>query len=119
MTRSLTSAEIRVITQVAEQLPNDQRQRLLDDLGQASAAPATDDGARVLFEISGYRRPPYRGQRSFGVEGELLDSDGTKLTFELYADENGHLLELELIRWGEGNLICPNWNTINLYSGAK
>lgn len=119
MTRSLTNAELSVIALVADMLPEEQRLRLLDDLEHASAEPATADSARVLFEISGYQRPPYRGQRSYGIEGELLDSDGTKLSFDLFADENGRLLELELIRWGEGSLNCPDWSTLKLISEPK
>lgn len=115
MKRSLTSSEVMVIQQVAERLSPDQRKQLLKDLSLARAERATPDGARIIFEIRGYQRPPYRGQRSFGVEGELRDKDGTKLSFDLFADENGRLLELELIRWGEGNVIEPDWSTLTFY----
>lgn len=115
MKRSLTDAEEAVIRRVAEKLPKEQQRRLLDDLAHARAEPATPDGARIVFDISGYQRPPYRGQHSFGVEGELLDKDGEKLSFDLFADGNNRLFELELIRWGEGDLIDPDWSTLKLY----
>jgi hypothetical protein len=115
VTRSVTDAESALIRRVAEKLPQDRQIQLLDDLLHATAEPATPDGSRVTFEISGYQRPPYHGQQSFGVEGELLDSDGAKLSFDLFADENGRLLEFELIRWGEGSLISPNWSSLRLY----
>lgn len=115
MKRSLTDAEELVIRRVAEKLSEERQLRLLDDLAHATAEPATPDGARVVFDISGYQRPPYRGQHSLGVEGELLDKDGAKLSFDLFADENDRLLEMELIRWGEGNLIDPDWSTLKLY----
>lgn len=115
MTRPLSDAETRAITQVAEKLAPERRRQLLIDLAHASAIEATEDGARVEFEIPGYQRPPYRGQHSFGVSGELLDEDGTKLSFDLFADENDRLLELELVRWGDGSLVGPKWETLRLY----
>lgn len=115
MKRALTDVETMVIRRVAERLPHGKRFQLLDDLARARAEPATPDGTRVVFDISGYERPPYRGQHSFGVEGELLDKDGARLSVDLFADENGRLLELEVIRWGGGNLIDPDWSTLKLY----
>ena len=115
MKRSISESEVKVIQRVAERLEPDRRRQLLDDLARATAIPATEDGSRVQFEIQGYERPPYRGQRSFGVSGELLDRDGTKLSFDLFADENDRLLELELIRWGDGDLLEPNWASMQLY----
>lgn len=115
MKRSLTETEVALIRQVAQRLPPDEQRQLLDDLVRAQAEPVTPDGARIVFDISDYQRPPYRGQHSFGVEGELRDKDGTRLSFDLFADENGRLLELELIRWGDGNLIDPDWSSLELY----
>ena len=73
------------------------------------------DGGRVMFEIEGYSRPRYRGQHSFGVPGKLYDADGTELAFDLFADEFGRLLELEIVRWGEGGLVAPDWKSLTLY----
>jgi|JRYI01.1.fsa_nt_gb hypothetical protein len=115
MTRLLSIWEQKIIRRVAEKLAPDRQRQLLDDLANATAIAATPDGARVQFFISGYEHPPYRGQHSFGVSGELLDKDKTKLSFDLFADENDRLLELELIRWGEGDLIDPDWETLKFY----
>jgi hypothetical protein len=115
MKRPLTKIEMNVIRQVAEKLPKDQQDQLLRDLAHAQAEPATPDGSRVIFYISGYQRPPYRGQHSYGAEGELIDRDGETLSFDLFADENERLLELELIRWAGGPLIEPDWDTFKLY----
>ncbi len=73
------------------------------------------DGARVIFEIAGYQRPPYRGQHPFGVEGKMLDSDNTELSVLLYADENGRLLELEFIRWDSNDPLSPQWGTLKVF----
>jgi len=115
MTRPLTQAELDVIRAVAEKLRPERRRQLLEDVKRAMARRATPDGARIAFDISGYERPPYRGQHSFGVEGELLDRDGARLAFDLFADENDRLLELEVNRWDGGDLIDPNWSTLRLY----
>lgn len=81
----------------------------------AIAAPMSDDGSRVVFFISGYHRPPYRGQHSFGVAGNLNDKDGMTIWLDLYADENDRLLELELIRQGSGKILDPVWTSLELF----
>jgi len=37
------------------------------------------------------------------------------LAFDLFADENDRLLELELLRWDGGDVIDPDWTTLRLY----
>ncbi|MDG5497702.1 hypothetical protein [Niveispirillum sp. BGYR6] len=113
--RSLTLEEKTLIMSFAYRLKEGERQQLLADLEQATAAPMTHDGAIIMFEIAGYQRPPYRGQHPFGVEGKMFDRDGADLTVLLHADENGRLLELEFIRWNEGDLLGPKWETLTLY----
>jgi hypothetical protein len=112
--RSLTAEEKALIVNFASGLGEDERAQLLRDLQEASAVSATPDGSRILFDIAGYERPPYRGQHPFGVEGRMLDSDGTDLSVLLHADENGRLLELEFIRWDSGDLLGPRWETLSL-----
>ena len=115
VTRSLANADVDVIRLVAGKLPADAGRQLLLDLDSATAESVIPDGSRVQFTLADYQRPPYQGQRSFGVSGRLLDSDGTSLSFDLFADEKGRLFELELIRWGDGELISPDWSTLELY----
>jgi hypothetical protein len=112
--RPLTHEERMLIANFANRLGEGERTQLLEDLKKASAAPATTDGSRVVFVIAGYERPPYRGQHPFGVEGRMLDSDGTELSVLLHADENGRLLELEFMRWDSSDLLGPNWETLRL-----
>ena len=112
--RLLTNDEITLIVHFASGLGGGERAQLLQDLQKASAAPVTPDGSRVVFNIAGYDRPPYRGQHPFGVEGRMLDSDGAELSVLLHADENGCLLELEFIRWDSGDLLGPRWETLSL-----
>lgn len=115
MLRSVTPEERNLIRRVALRLSPEERDRLLADLERAHAEAAVADGARISFHIAGYARPVYRGQHLYGAEGKMLDQDGTPLSVLLYADEAGHLLELEFVRWGSGNLIAPNWQTLELY----
>ena len=115
MKRNPDDAEIAAIRRIALRLSPEQGQQLLEDLARSRAETVSPDGSRVTFEIAGYERPPYRGQRSFGVEGELVDRDGTPLSLDLFGDENGRLLELELVRWGEGDLLGPEWTTLKLF----
>jgi hypothetical protein len=115
MKRSLTNEERELIARISEKLDGSEGARLLSDLENASAVPATEDGSRIQFDISGYDRPPYKGQHPFDVEGRMLDQDGAEISVLLHADENGRLFELEFIRWGEGDLIGPNWGTLQLH----
>jgi acetyl-CoA acetyltransferase len=113
--RPLTREEKTLIANFANRLQEGERRQLLADLEQATAAPMTRDAAIIMFEIAGYQRPPYRGQHPFGVEGKMFDKDGADLTVLLHADKNGRLLELEFIRWGEGDLLGQKWETLTLY----
>lgn len=113
--RALTQEEQNVIRAIAEKLSPDNQRQLLADLELATAYPALPDNSIIKFSIAGYDRPSYDGQHSFGVEGELLDRDGTRVGVILFVDQNDRLLELELIRWGDGDLINPNWETFKLY----
>lgn len=114
MNRKVSTEEETAIRQVAARLPSDQQLQLLEDVSKSSARSETPDGSRVRFDIDGYNRPEYRGQHSFGVQGELLDQDGSRLSFDLFADENNRLLELEIVRWDDGPL-NPVWSTLKLY----
>jgi hypothetical protein len=113
--RPLTSREKDLLRRMADKLRDQERKQLLADLERAVADPLTSDGSRIRFEIAGYQRPPRQGQHLLGVEGKTHDRDGTELTVLLHADENGRLLELEVIRWGQGDLTDPDWNALSLY----
>lgn len=113
--RPSSSVERNLINRFAEKLPGGSRAQLESDLTKATVESVTDDGSRVVFEISGYPRPPYKGQHSFEVEGRVVDADGADITVSLYADENGRLYELELLRWNPGEIIDPGWKTLTLY----
>jgi hypothetical protein len=111
--RVLTENEKQAIFRVSEMLSDARRHQLLADMANAVAESMTG-GSRVVFSIAGYDRPQYRGQHSFGVAGKLKDKDGAEIAFDLYADENDRLLELELIRWAPGKL-DPDWSSLELF----
>ena len=115
MTRNLTDDEKHLIARIAARLGGDEGAQLLRDLEQATVASAADDGSRITFEIAGHARPAYLGQHPYGVEGKLLDRDGEEMSVLLHADESGRLLELEFVRWGEGEQTRPDWDTLTLY----
>lgn len=112
--RPLSQEEHSLIVTFAAKLDEAERRQLLDDLKRSTAKSATADGSRIVFDIAGYERPQYRGQHPFGIEGRMLDRDGTELSVLLHADENGHLLELEFIRWDASDLLGPRWETLRL-----
>lgn len=113
--RDLTPAERNVIREVARRLPDGERDRLLEDMERATAESQSVDGSRIVFSIAGYVRPPYRGQHPYPVEGKVQDRDGSELSVLLHADENGRLLELEVVRFDEGDVMGPVWGTLRLW----
>jgi hypothetical protein len=115
MMRVLSPAEKNVIRAVAVRLPDGERKQLLEDMERATAEAQTVDGSRIIFQIAGYDRPPYRGQHPFPVEGYVQDQDGAEIDVLLHADENGRLFELELVRFAEGGVIGPVWNTLQFW----
>ena len=112
--RALTHEEKLLISAFASKLGVGEREQLIEDMKNATASPATPDGSRIIFDIEGYQRPPYRGQHPLHIEGRMLDGDGVELTVLLHADENGRLFELELIRWDSSDLLRPQWDTLTL-----
>ena len=58
--------------------------------------------------------PTYRGQHVFPVEGTVQDSDGASVSVLLHQDENDRLYELELVRYDDGDLINPKWETLKV-----
>jgi hypothetical protein len=115
MLRQLTTHEADAVRRVAERLPAPTRQQLLQDLERAAVDMQRSSPGRIVFSVTGYVRPRHSGQHSFGVAGKLVDRDGAELAFDVYADQDNRLLELELIRWGEGEPIDPDWSTLTLY----
>lgn len=113
--RELTLEEKNLIADFANQLNLEMREKLLFDLNRAVVKSETPGGARVVFDIQGYMRPPYHGQHSYGVEGEMLDDDNANLSVLLFADEDGRLLELEFLRWDGEHIRRPRWTTLKLF----
>jgi hypothetical protein len=113
--RALTTNERSIISAIAQELDAPDRIQLLADLENATARTVATDGSLIEFEIAGYARPAFRGENPFDVEGRVLDNDGAELLVLVHADHNGRLLELELVRFERGEVIGPDWSTLQLY----
>ena len=109
--RALSPLEYDAVRRLVAKLPSEVRDQVMADVASAMVRPDAGDGSRLVFEIPGYERPPYEGQRPYPFEGKLRDDDGADVCVVLHADQNGRLFELELIRWAEGELIRPDWTT--------
>jgi uncharacterized protein DUF6984 len=114
MTRPLTRQERAIIDRFAERLDERQRRQLLEDAAVATAETINDDGSIIRFHLVGYEHPPHRGQHAFPVEGTVLDADGASVSVLLHQDENDRLYELEFVRYDDGDLIEPKWETLKL-----
>ncbi|WP_407945863.1 DUF6984 family protein [Paraburkholderia metrosideri] len=116
MLRELTDNERNFIRGVASRLDPDARHKLLFDLDRARALPTLKDGSLIELHIDGYQRPSHVGQHSFPFEGRLVDADGAEVCVLLFADPDDRLLELEFLRWGDGDLQGPDWTTLQIVS---
>jgi hypothetical protein len=115
MKRPVTETESALVRRMAERLPEAMRAQVLSDLNDAEVEPFNQDDSIVRFHIRGYVRPPGVGRETLPVAGKAVDRDGAYVEVALFSDENGRLYELELIRYENGNLIAPDWNTLELY----
>lgn len=113
--RPLSENERNLITRFAAKLSEVEGAQLIADAAHATAKAVTPDASRIMFQIDGYNRPPYRGQHPFRVEGRMNDSDAVELSVSLYADENGRLLELEFIRWDSKAIQELQWQTLQVF----
>jgi len=116
MRRQLTQQERDVIRSIAEGLDDNQRRRVLEDAALAMAEVINDDNSIIRFHLDNYVRPPYRGQHSLPVEGRVQDADGASLLLLLHQDENDRLYELELVRFEDGPVKGPRWETLKLFT---
>jgi hypothetical protein len=114
MTRALRSNEMYALRMLSTKMKAEEAKQLLLDISDCQVEEATSDGGRLIFVIPGYQRPPYIGQHSYTVGGAIEDADGSEVGVNLYADENHRVLELELIRWNDGPLQKPNWDSFRL-----
>lgn len=100
-----------VVRQIVARLEPGERTRLLQDLDIATVERGNPAGSILEFRLPGYRALPRSGQRPLLVEARVRDADGEMLDVVLFVDPNGHLYELELIRWADGDVIGPDWRT--------
>jgi hypothetical protein len=112
--RPLEQHERELIDRIAERLDERQRRQLLEDAGVATAETINDDGSIIRFHLQGYERPPYRGQHAIPVEAVVQDADGASISVLLHQDENDRLYELEFVRYDDGELMAPKWETLKL-----
>lgn len=103
-----------VVSRMAEALADSRRAKIMADLAQATAVPMNNDNTIIRFEMSGYQHPPKSGGR-VTVDGKAKDQDGAYLDVILFTDENDRLYELEIVRFEEGKVLGPDWNTLTFY----
>jgi hypothetical protein len=113
--RKLADHERKLIELFAANLYESLRVKLLSDLNCAIVEKESADGSRLCFELRGYKRPSYLGQRLYPVEGELQSRDGSRVSVLLYADKNDRLLELEFIGWSDNIDIDTGWATLRIW----
>lgn len=112
--RPLTNDEETVLRLLSERLPTAAKKQLLDDMEECRVTEETSDGSLIEFILKDYSRPPYKGQHAYPVEGAVMDRDGADMSVCIYADQNDRLLEFEIIRYEEGDVLEPQWQTFQI-----
>lgn len=113
--RALSDAEKSLISRMAEKLPEKTRSQIMNDLSNAAVEFEYDKGSIVVLKIAGYERPADQSLKPFAVDGLVKDTDGEKIDVILHGDVNERLFQLELLRYAKGDIIGPDWNTLQLY----
>ena len=111
----LNDLEEALIRGVVAHLPSAEGLSLLSDLQNLEGVQRIESQWKTTFVLQQYARPPYRGQHPYPVEIRVNDADGSELTAILFADENGRLFELELIRWDAKPIEAPVEGTLRFY----
>ena len=101
---------------IAGALPEEERQALERDLRLADVNHRSDDGRIVQFALAGYSRPEYRGQDPYSVEVTFRNRSGSHLYVMLYKDQNGRLLELEIIPVDDAAEISPDLRSATIHT---
>ena len=102
------------VRQIVAHLAPEERARLSADLAVAEVEPGNDVGSLFEFRLPGYLALNRNGQMPLPVEGKVRDADGEMLDVVVYVDPNGHLFELELLRWSDGYVQGPDWRTFTI-----
>ena len=112
MARPITDLERTLIARMIERLPTDQQASLMNDLALATAEPLNDDDSIIELMIEGYQRPRLSGRNVLPVDGIVKDADGAHIELILFSDENDRLFEFEIVRYGDGSVIGPDWGAL-------
>ena len=106
--RTLHAHERLLIEAVAAVLPAEPAAQLRVDVG---VAMAVDESTLLVgFVLAGHARPTPPGDHPYPVEIEVPDADGEALSIILFADEDGRLLQMEIIRWDDEAVRAPKWD---------
>jgi len=112
--RPLKDSELFALRWFAARVDELQRDSLLKDLQHASAREIRDDQLLIEFDLAGYSRPESAARRAMPIDAAVLDADGALLNVALSTDENGRLLDLEVLRFDEKPVAGPDWSTLRL-----
>jgi len=102
-----------VIQAVAAALGGENGKRLEEEYSQCSIVSLNETETIIRFLLPGRVVSGARGQASYGIEMTVNDADGQEIVVDLYRDFEGRLLELELIRFADGPVINPKWETLS------
>jgi len=119
--RALTDSERHAILALAAEFKSDvERNQLLADLDHCAVEEKVPDGSLLVFNISGYSRPPghkqslYRARDGFPAEGSVKDADGAEMDVLLFADQNNRVYELEIVKHLPSSVVKADWSTFKV-----
>jgi len=111
--RKLTPGEVKAICTIAGQL-GPAGDQVVRDAAAGEVESVNEDDSIFVFHLPGYQRPSYKGEREFPVEGKVRDEDSVEVRVLLPNGQNERLFQLELIRFGDGPPVAPDWGTFEL-----
>ncbi len=119
--RALIDEERHAILALAAEFKSDaERNQLLADLDHCAVEEKVPDGSLLVFNISGYSRPPghkqslYRAKDGFRVEGSVKDADGAEMDVLLFSDQNNRVYELEIVKHLPDSVVKADWGTFKV-----
>jgi hypothetical protein len=110
--RPISPVEEQIVHWFAKRVADPQGQSLLWGLDTSTVEEVRDEHLSIMFHLKSYARPPGPIVRPVPVDAMVQDADGAKLAATLFTDENGRLLELEVLRFEPGPVLRPDWATL-------
>jgi hypothetical protein len=105
--------EAEILRRMAEAEGQEALALVKSDIGRACVVERAGDGTIVRFRVEG--EPSRKGFRPLHATGKLKDIDGSVMDAIVHVDEEGHIKELEFVKWEGDVVFSPQIDTLRVY----